>query len=122
MTMREIPRSEWREQLDTFSRQHEGWLVRVAIAEADGRVHTEVRDLPLQGVSADDPENIRVAVMTGDAPDDHVTHEVARPTGIEIERTDAGADRALRIRAEDGTTTTVEFRSPMRPEEVDGIP
>ena len=41
---------------------------------------------------------------------------------IVIERTEAGAERALRIRARNGSTTTVEYRSPMRPEEVDGMP
>ncbi len=38
---------------------------------------------------------------------------------ITVEQTDTGAERALRIRGGDGTTATVEFRSPMRTDEVD---
>jgi hypothetical protein len=121
MTTREIPRDQWREQLDSFSRQHEGWIVRVEITDADGQRRTEARDLPLQGVSADSPRSDAVAITVGQSPDDHVTHEVSQPVGIAIEQTDAGAERGLRIRARDGSTTTVEFRSPMKAEDVDGV-
>jgi len=120
--IREIPRDSWREELDSFSRQHEGWIVRLEVTAADGRVQTEARDLPLQGVSADSPRTRSVAIMVGQEPSAHVTHEVAHPVAITIEQTDSGAERALRIRAADGSTTVVEFRSPMRPEQVDGIP
>jgi hypothetical protein len=119
---RDIPRDQWREELDTFSRQHEGWIVSVEITDPDGQCRTEARDLPLQGVSTDSPRSDGVAIIVGQSPDDHVTHEVSQPVAIAIDETDAGAERALCIRARDGSTTTVEFRSPMRPEEVDGIP
>lgn len=119
---RDIPRDQWREELDSFSRQHEGWIVRVEVTGADGQPQTEVCDLPLQGVSFDSPAANRLAIMVGQEPAAHVTHEVADPVKVVIEQTDAGAERALRIRAADGSTTTVEFRSPMRPEEVDGLP
>jgi hypothetical protein len=119
---RDIPRDQWREELDSFSRQHEGWIVRVEVTGPDGQTRTEARDLPLQGVSTDSARSDGVAISVGQSPDDHVTHEVNNPVTIAIERTEAGAERALRIRARDGSTTTVEFRSPMRPEEVDGIP
>ncbi len=119
MADREIPRDEWRTQLDSFSRQHEGWIVRVQVVDADGQSRTESRDLPLQGISADSPDNNAVDIMVGEKPDDHVTHEIKDPVAISIERTDAGADRALRIRGNDGTTATVEFRSAQRSDQVD---
>jgi hypothetical protein len=122
MTTRDIPRDQWRRELDAFSRQHEGWIVDVAVSGADGRVLTEARDLPLQGVSADAPQSDRIAIMAGERPDDHVTHEVDRAVAVAIETTDAGAERGLRIDAADGSITRVESRTPMRPEEVDGVP
>ena len=33
--MREIPRDEWAGFLDSFSRQHEGWLVRLEVPGAE---------------------------------------------------------------------------------------
>jgi hypothetical protein len=122
MASRDIPRDRWRDELDSFSRQHEGWIVRVEVIGPDGQVRTEARNLPLQGVSADSPHSDRVAIMIGERPDAHVTHEVVKPVAVEIEQTDAGAERGLKIQAADGSTTRVEFRSPIRPEEVDGMP
>jgi hypothetical protein len=118
---RTIPRDDWRGELDSFSRQHEGWIVSVAVADADGVVRTEARDLPLQGVSADSPASSRVDIMIGEHPRSHITH-VVDPVDVAIDTNDDGADRGLRIRAADGSTTTVEFRSPMRPVDVDGLP
>lgn len=106
---KEIPRSEWRAELDNFSRQHEGENVRVAISGPDGRTHTEARDLPLQGISADSPDAKRIDIAAGQSPSVHITHEVSNPVSVAIDRSDGGADRRLRIRGADGTTATVEF-------------
>jgi hypothetical protein len=116
-----IPRDDWRGELDSFSRQHEGWIVSVTVAGADGAVHTEARELPLQGISADSPANNRVDIMIGEQSTSHVTH-VVEPVDVAIDVTDEGAERGVRIRARDGSTTTVEFRSPMRAADVDGTP
>ncbi len=121
MTTRAIPRDQWQTELDAFSRQHEGWIVDVEVSGADGRMLTEARDLPLQGVSTDAPQSDRIAIMAGERPDDHVTHEVDRAVAVAIEATDTGAECGLRIDAADGSITRVEFRSPMRPEDVDGV-
>jgi len=118
---RDIPRNDWRGELDSFSRQHEGWIVNVTVAAADGAVQTEARDLPLQGISADSPANGRVDIMIGEQTGSHVTH-VVEPVAVAIDITDEGAERGLCIRAKDGSTTTVEFRSPMRAADVDGFP
>lgn len=122
MARRDIPRDNWRTELDSFSRQHEGWIVRVDVTDASGNHRVEAENLPLQGVSTDSPNNRTVEIMVGEQADDHVTHEIARPVSIAIEQTDGGAERALCIKGDDGSTTVVEFRAPARPEQVDGVP
>ena len=122
MQRRVIRTEQWREALDSFSRSHEGWIVRVAVTEPSGRSRVEVRDIPLQGVSADLGHVPTIAVMVGNRTDAHVTHRVTNPQQLEFEQTESGAIAALVIHCGDGTKTTVEFRSPMRPEEVDGVP
>ena|SRR5438128_8995409 len=122
MQRRAIPRHQWRDELDSFSRIHEGWIVRVAVTEPGGRSLVEARDVPLQGVSADFTRTPAIAVMVGNRPDSHLTHQVTNAEAVEFEQTEAGAIAALVIRSGDGTKTAVEFRSPMRPEEVDGLP
>ena len=47
MPTQDIPRTEWPAFLDTFSRQHEGWLTTVEIVTTGLGVHREVRDKPL---------------------------------------------------------------------------
>lgn len=120
MAVRTIPPDRWGAELDSFSRQHEGWLVSVHVRLPDGRIDTEAHDLPLRGVSPAAPDRRDLVVSVGNA-ESHLEHQVVRPTAVGIEKTPEGIDRALVIDAPDGTTR-VEFRSPMRPEEVDGLP
>lgn len=121
MTIRNIPRESWRAELDSFTRQHQGWLVSLTVRQPGLEETIEARDLPLQGVSPASPQSDNIAIVIGDRTS-HITHEVHNPTSVDVDLTSDGAQRALLIRGEDGTTTSVEFRSPMRPEEVDGMP
>src|SRR5437763_9328126 len=121
MSIRKIPRESWRDELDSFSRQHEGWIVSLTVKQPGGDRATEAHDLPLQGVSPASPHSNDIAITVG-AGSKHLTHEVHNPTGLALDLTEEGAKRALLIHGRDGTTTSVEFRSPMRPEEVDGLP
>jgi hypothetical protein len=121
VTIRDLPRETWRDELDSFSRQHEGWLVSLMITQPSGARMVEARDLPLQGVSPASPHSDDISIVIGDRPN-HISHEVHDPIGVALEVTPEGAKRALLIRGRDGSMTSVEFRSPMRPEEVDGLP
>jgi Family of unknown function (DUF5335) len=110
MNSREIPRDSWRRELDDFSRRHEGCVARVSITTADGKAHTEARDLPLQGVSSDSPRSSAIAIELGDRPDDHLTHEVNSPVSVSIEGGGQRDEAALRIKSADGTTVQLECR------------
>jgi hypothetical protein len=121
MPIHDIPRESWRDELDSFSRQHEGWLVSVTSTQPDGDDGVEAHDVPLQGVSPASPRLERIAIIVGRGSG-HITHEVHHPTRLARDLTAEGATRSLLIEGEDGTTTRVEFRSPMRPEDVDGVP
>jgi hypothetical protein len=120
--MREIPRDEWVEFLDSFSRQHEGWMVTVEVFGAEIGAQVEAEELTLEGITADlkDGENV-ISVIVGKRPTEHITHNIAQPTSIRIEQTEGGADMALQIESGDGMTTLVRFRSAVLPEMVDGI-
>ena len=90
------------------------------------RFHTEdvavaAHDVPLQGVSRSSPRSNDIAIAVGNSHQ-QLTHEVHEATALRMDLTADEAARALIIQGGDGTTTTIEFRSPMRPEEVDGLP
>jgi hypothetical protein len=123
MPSRDIPREDWVTFLDSFSRQHERWLVTIEVVTDSLGAHREVRDKRLIGVSADlksrGPDAI--SIIAGDRSDDHVNHIVNGPTRLALEETEEGAHKGLRIDAEDGATTLLLFRSPALPETVDGV-
>ena len=107
--------------VDAFSRRHDGWLISVAVEEGSAPRRYLTHDVPLRGVVAELDDDISsMMVFTGDTIP-HATHFVGHATALEVEETRQGADAALTITDESGARTILEFRSPMRPELVDGI-
>jgi Family of unknown function (DUF5335) len=118
---RDIAPSEWSSFLDTFSRQHEGWLVTVTdISSGGGSPRVEAREMPLQGIFVD-PHDQSIAVAVGGSPEHHLTHTINRAARLIVEQSDSGADVGLTIERQSGRSTRLEFRAAMRPEEVDGL-
>jgi uncharacterized protein DUF5335 len=123
MKTKEIRKSEWPEFFDSFSRQHEGWLVTLEILGSDIGAQVEGRELAFEGIvdQWDEVQGNQIVIMMGTRPDDHITHAISRPTQVSLEETEEGADAALAIKSADGVTALVRFRSPMLPEMVDGV-
>jgi hypothetical protein len=123
MPTEEIPRAEWKTFLDTFSRQHEGWLATLEVLGADIGAQQEARDLPLEGVTATlrDGATETIAISLGRTAADHLTHTITEPTRIWLEQTSLGANAALEIESADEVKTLLRFRSALPAEMVDGV-
>ena len=123
MRTQEIPKNEWTGFFDSFSRKHEGWLVKLEIFGPEIGAQVEERELALEGITDewDEREGNTIMIMTGVKPDDHITHSITHPIQISLEQTDEGADAALAIKSEDGITTLLRFRSAVLPEIVDAV-
>lgn len=119
----EIPPKEWITFFNSFSRQHEGWLVNLEILGSEIGAQYAGRELALEGITAewDEGQGYLIAIMTGAEPDDHITHSINRPAAVRLEQTDEGADVALAIESANGDLALLRFRSPMLPEMVDGM-
>jgi Family of unknown function (DUF5335) len=122
MVTREIPRNEWTQFFDSFSRRHEGWLVTVEVFDRKLGAQVEAEGRPLKGIAADrgggDPD---IEILTGRGDDDSLTHIVAHPTHMQVEETEEGAEAAIEIKSVNEGTTLVRFRSAILPESVDGV-
>jgi len=105
MPTQEIPRNQWSEFLNRFSRQHEGWLVTLEVFSPD--------------IGGDDSKGI--AISAGRTLEHHLTHTILAPAHMWIQRTNQGAEAALEIESEDNSKTLVRFRSSVLPEMVDGV-
>ncbi|HEX7333035.1 MAG TPA: DUF5335 family protein [Pyrinomonadaceae bacterium] len=123
MQTRQIPKSEWPAFLDRFSRQHEGWLVKLEILNPDLGAQIEETGLALAGLTDewDEADGNTIMIMAGNEPDAHVTHSISNPTEVSLEQTDEGADAALSIKSADGTTALLSFRAAVLPETVDAL-
>jgi Family of unknown function (DUF5335) len=117
-----IPREEWNNFFDLFSRQHEGWLATLEIFATDLGAQEEARELPLSGISLSSTKNEdSIALMLGKEPGDHITHIIEEPEQVWVETTSEGVNAALEIESKDQTKTLLRFRSPVLPELVDGV-
>jgi hypothetical protein len=123
MKTKEIPKNEWPEFFDSFSRQHQGWLVTLEIFGSEIGAQVEERELAFEGIvdEWDEIQGNEISIMIGAEPDDHITHSISQPTQVSLEQTDEGADAALAIKSADGVMALLRFRSPILPEMVDGI-
>jgi len=121
MKEREIQPSEWNSFLDTFSQQHEGWLVTVEeIPSGGGGPRVEARVLPLRGLFSN-PHEHSISIAVGRTPEHHLTHTVSQPVRIVLVQSDAGADEGLTIERQNGRSTRIRFKDAVRPEEADGL-
>ena len=114
MSTQEIPREQWKNFLDRFSRQHEGWLATLEVLGPDIGAQEEAHDLPLEGITATstDDESRSIAINLGNVPEDHVTHAITKPIRVWLEQTSEGAAAALEIESADEIKTLLRFRSP----------
>ena len=120
MRRREIARREWQEFFDSFSGQHEGWLVGVDRFEEflDESVETRHRDGALRGLQSGDGS---VALAVDDRASGHLeTESIQDPQRIVLEQSEDEIDTALEIEGAQ-SCIVLRFRTPMPLEMVDGI-
>jgi len=114
MNTEEIPRDEWIQFLDEFTREHQGWPVNVEVLDEELGAQTQVRDAPLQGISADvrPAGNHNVSIIVGEEQNPSLTHIVPNTRHVRVARSEDGDDEALEIEAADGSRTLVRFQLP----------
>ena len=108
----EIPREKWPSDVTQFGEAHYRCLVSVEVMNGDIGAQSEVREMPLEGLSADPPsKGGGVSIFVEAAPDDHLTHLITAPQRIFVEEDDEG-HAAMKIDEADGTSTLVNFSKP----------
>lgn len=113
MSTHVIPRRDWNRFFDTFSRQHEGWLVTLSQNRGSRASYVEVHGMPLEGITADHetPVHNAITVMLGGCPSRHITHTIHDASLVRLEQvqTEVGLAELLEIESVDGTTTSMRF-------------
>ena len=106
----EIPRRQWSDRLDEFTRVHHGWPVALDIlGEAIG-AQPQFRLLSLAGVTAEARGGGRISITVTLPSGGFLTHTIDAPVHVFIEESDGGDEAALQIEAADGTRAILQFR------------
>jgi uncharacterized protein DUF5335 len=115
MKIKQTPKDEWSKFFDVFSRQHEGWLVKLEILGTEIGAQNQERELAFGGIvdEWDETHGNRIVIMVGEKPDEHVTHSIAGPTEVNVEEVNEGAPAMLAIKSADGVMALMRFRSPI---------
>jgi hypothetical protein len=109
MDSKEIPREQWRQFFDDFSKQHEDWIVTWEVLGYDLGDQEKAARLPLVGISLDakGPEP-RIDVMVGGRPDQHVT-QIIRPKRVWVKEPEQPGHESIEIESDDGRVTLITF-------------
>jgi hypothetical protein len=113
----EIQRGEWTRFFNSFSKQHQNWLIIVEVNDT-GNPKILVKSLPLRGISSDGSNGINL-IMGNE--NEEFEHNIVGIESITLEQTNEGAHKELMIKSENGTVTVLRFLSVALPETVDGI-
>ena len=106
MIAREIPSKEWSRSLDSFSRDHVGWIATLEVMGDDLGDQVEAESLPFAGVSAD-PDRRTVWVALARSAGDHITHSIDHVSHLRI--VDGESSPSIQIEAEDGGQTLLRL-------------
>ena len=120
MPTQDVPRDQWPEFLEGFSRRHRAWLTTV---DQSGDVirHRGASEAPLGSVTATRQGREVAAIEIAFSGDGHVPLRVERPRILRVSQAGDGAETGLEIVDDDGVSTRVGFRATARPELLDGL-
>jgi hypothetical protein len=112
MRNRLVPRSEWSQFFDEFSRRHQGWATTVWVLNPKLGSQVEARDMPLEGIVSSADATGPISLHLGSAPPrSNIEHEIEDPRQVWVELSEEGAEEALDVESEDGTKTVIQLRA-----------
>jgi len=107
MSIRTLPRAEWRSYCNQVSKAAAGRRVELDVASLDLGDRLEARWLPLFGIAFDSRGDVLEVALDG------VGHSILSPSQIVLEETERGLV-AVEIMSADDTVDTLRFREPLR--------
>jgi Family of unknown function (DUF5335) len=114
MRTKEIRSEEWPPFFNEFTQLHHGKRVNVETLDNGGGlgVTSHVRNLPLVGIVAADPETGTgewIEIIAGDSAQTHATHSVPSPAHVLLAEEENGQAVALQIESAKGRVTMIRF-------------
>lgn len=121
----EITRNHWQSFCDGYSRQHQGWVVKVDIYDPSvskiSRYHSKPRlmpmaiDLAFRGIVFEDRGSRPELLINLGNGKELITHRLMQPTHIVILEAANGFHEGLLLHDRDGGVMQIRFREPANP-------
>jgi Family of unknown function (DUF5335) len=115
MRIEEVPSTDWASALNEFTLAHEGWLVSMATFASDDGPRSDIRNLPLIGVSTDRPDDRDIAISVARSSTEHVTHVIEHAAHVYLQRGTNGGSASLIVDSEEGLRTVLRVRARAEP-------
>ena len=119
MPTRDVPRDQWPDFLEGFSRRHRAWLTTVD--QSADVIRGGSAEAPLGAVTATHQGRDVSAIEIAFTGDGHIPLRVEHPRILRVSQAGDGAETGLEIVDGDGVSTRVGFRAAARPEMLDGM-
>jgi hypothetical protein len=118
---REIPVTEWTAFFETFTGQHENWLVRLQTFNPSNAQQLSTESLRLKSISANFTDVVSpLIVIAGESESSDVSHVVRKPSRIVLTQNETGADEGVDILSEN-LHLVIRFGTVILPELVNGM-
>jgi len=124
----EIRRAEWGPFMERFSRAHRGWRVKLGVISTavlrqtmEANARTLRDDVLFEGMRLDERVDGEHLAVTLGLPNALATHAVHGPRRLFVERSENGAEEALRVDAQDGTSLLLQFQAAAAADQLDGL-
>jgi hypothetical protein len=120
---REIPRSQWEQFFDDFTKTHRAWRATVDSTVPGESSRVRVVERPLRSVrpETDSKRIVRVNIQFQQDPDSRSTIQIARPVSVRVDERPDGATDRLEIVDEGGSCTRLRFRAAQPTDALDGL-
>jgi hypothetical protein len=117
-----VPPERWKSFCETFSHEHQGWLVRLWVvnsvtleAGSAETVDMAIRDLELSSITVETSRDATDVHITTGNVGAHADHHVEKLSALMQEHDADGEPSGLRFDSADGQTTLLRFRPPVEP-------
>ncbi len=109
----DIPKEQWAEFLNDFSKRRFGWETKVEIISELIGDQILSKGLPLSGLTFESrPERDEIEILIG-LSDAHQTHTIHEPTAVRYLDEESGYRGMLEIEETNGTKTLLSLVDPM---------
>lgn len=113
----EIPHREWSVFLENFSREHQGWLVRIEPRGAGSSNTAQFNGLPLEALTIQldgDEETVSVMVRNDKTAHRHTLHTIAHPKRIQVEEPAGTNDKRVHVDSREARTVVALQAVPLK--------